>query len=173
MKKLIVTKTGLRVLGEIDESLVGEYVSKNVPLGVEVIIGNDLNDILNQIEINLRQQGSWAIELNNPDWRAVRFKNPNVHFKNLNEWINACKNHDCENKQFLPADDPKGRCAGVICDCDAFFEVKLTREILNDSEGFKNGQHKIIKLALESAEGRVALSQYLSLKPTEEKEFDL
>lgn len=67
MKKTIVTIHGLRVIGEIDETLVEKYVPLTIPLGVEVIIGNSIEDIIKQIAINLRQQGNRDLELNDPE----------------------------------------------------------------------------------------------------------
>jgi hypothetical protein len=64
MKKTIVTKNGLQVIGEIDETLLEDYVRKTIPVGVEVVIGDNLEDVIRQIAINIRQQGNRDILLN-------------------------------------------------------------------------------------------------------------
>ena len=67
MKKTIVTINGLRVVGEIDSDLVDEYIRLTIPLGVEVLIGNNIEDIIQQIGITLKQQGNRYLELNDND----------------------------------------------------------------------------------------------------------
>ena len=59
--------SGLRVLGSIADELVEDYVSLVCPLGVQVLIGDDLDDIVRQIRINLNQQGTVDIELMDKD----------------------------------------------------------------------------------------------------------
>lgn len=64
MKKTIVSKCGLQVIGEIDENLLENYVVNTIPVGVEVIIGDNIEDVIRQISINLRQQGCRDILIN-------------------------------------------------------------------------------------------------------------
>jgi len=67
MKKIIVTVHGLNVIGEIDEKLIEKYIALTIPLGVQVIIGDNIEDVIRQISINLRQQGNRDLELNDPE----------------------------------------------------------------------------------------------------------
>jgi len=66
-KKTIVEIGGLRVVGEIDEKLIEKYVGLTIPQGVQVIIGDNIEDIIRQIAINLRQQGNRDLELNDSE----------------------------------------------------------------------------------------------------------
>ena len=67
MKKTIVTVNGLQVVGEIDENLVEKYITLTTPIGVEVLIGNNVEDIIRQIRITLKQQGNRDLEINDPE----------------------------------------------------------------------------------------------------------
>ncbi len=42
MKKTIVQVNGLRVLGEIDDDLVEEYIFNTCPIGVDVLVGDSI-----------------------------------------------------------------------------------------------------------------------------------
>jgi hypothetical protein len=67
MKKTIVTLNGLKVIGEIDEFLVEKYISLTIPVGVQVLIGNSIEDVIRQISITLKQQGNRDLELNDSE----------------------------------------------------------------------------------------------------------
>ena len=67
MKKTIVTVNGLNVIGEIDEKLIEKYIALTIPLEVQVIIGDNIEDVIRQISINLRQQGNRDLELNDSE----------------------------------------------------------------------------------------------------------
>lgn len=60
---MIVQLNGLRVIGSIDETLVEEYILSTTPMGVEVMIGDNIDDIIRQIRIKLTLQGDRDIEL--------------------------------------------------------------------------------------------------------------
>jgi hypothetical protein len=98
-------------------------------------------------------------------------------YKNSKEWLDALKNHSCENKNFIPADDPsndiwlakvenreplKHPRMGYVCQCcEEMFEINLSSacmDILPDQ------QKEIVSSLLNCKEGRKKLGEFLSGK---------
>jgi len=65
MKKVLVRECGLSVIGEIEEDLIESYIALTVPQGSRILIGDSLDDILNQIKVNLKGQPVIDLECNN------------------------------------------------------------------------------------------------------------
>jgi len=67
MKKTIVQVNRPVVLGEIDDDLVEEYIYQTCPIGVDVIIGDSIDDVARQIRLRLKLQGNRDLELNDKE----------------------------------------------------------------------------------------------------------
>jgi hypothetical protein len=66
MKKMIVKLNGLQIIGSIEEAFLEEYIYSTIPMGVDVMIGDNIDDIIRQIRIKLTLYGDRDIETYDP-----------------------------------------------------------------------------------------------------------
>jgi hypothetical protein len=75
----------------------------------------------------------------------------------IHNWMNKCKDHQCDDKCFELYDNSQTLKIGHKCRCGEILELHLDKEVMEDSSGFSEEEFKTVKYALSTPDGRVAL----------------
>ena len=65
MKTIAAIQLGsIQIIGEIEDKYVKDYIALTFPMGFQAVIGDSIEDVINQIGINLRLQGNRDLACN-------------------------------------------------------------------------------------------------------------